>query len=102
MPKPTYGSSRSVGRYILHLRAPIGLVLIGITAFMGHWAANVHVATSFENFFPAGHPNTLLYRQFRNQYGGAQSLYLLLRVKDGDIFNERTLHKIQEIAKDVR
>jgi uncharacterized protein len=93
--------SHSVGKIVLRFRVPIGLILIGITAFMGYWAANVRVATSFENFFPVGHPDTLLYRQFKNQYGGAQSLYLLLRVKDGDIFNERTLNKIEEIAKDV-
>ena len=52
-----------LGKYILQFRAPIGLVLIAITAFMGYWAANVRIATSFENFFPSNHQNTLLYRE---------------------------------------
>jgi predicted RND superfamily exporter protein len=89
-----------LGKYVLRFRAPIGLLLIGITAFMGYWAARVNVATSFENFFPTRHRNTLLYRQFKNQYGGAQSLCLLLRVKKDDVFNYKTLHTIQDISKD--
>ncbi|HEX3408695.1 MAG TPA: MMPL family transporter [Candidatus Binataceae bacterium] len=90
-----------LGKYILQFRAPIGLVLIAVTAFMGYWAANVRIATSFENFFPSSHPNTLLYRHFQYQYGGAQTLYLMMRVKHGDIFNVKTLTKIQDATADV-
>jgi uncharacterized protein len=90
-----------LGKYILQFRAPIGLVLIAITAFMGYWAAHVRIATSFENFFPSSHQNTLLYRKFQNQYGGAQTLYVMLRVKQGDIYNVDTLTKIQDITNDV-
>jgi predicted RND superfamily exporter protein len=90
-----------LGRYILQFRAPIGLLLIAITIFMGYWAANVKIATRFENFFPADHEDTLLYRKFQNQYGGAQSLYLMLRVKHGDIFNYATLKKIQDITREA-
>src|SRR5216684_3292826 len=87
-----------LGKYILQYRAPIGLTLIAITAFMALWAARVQIGTKFENFFPANHPDTLLYRQFQYQYGGAQTLLL---VKDGDIFNYKTLHKIQDITGEV-
>lgn len=90
-----------LGKYILQFRAPIGLVLIAITAFMGYWAAHVRIATSFENFFPSNHQNTLLYRKFQNQYGGAQTLYVMLRVKQGDIYNVQTLTKIRDITDDV-
>ena len=90
-----------LGKYILQFRAPIGLVLIAVTAFMGYWAAHVRIATSFENFFPSNHQNTLLYRKFQHQYGGAQSLYVMLRVKHGDIYNVKTLTKIQDITNDV-
>jgi uncharacterized protein len=90
-----------LGKYILQFRAPIGLLLIAITAFMGYWAADVRIATSFENFFPTAHQNTLLYRKFQNQYGGAQTLYLMLRVKHGDIYNVKTLTKIQNATNDV-
>ena len=94
-------TARSFGRYILDLRKPIGLLLTGITIFMAYWAIHLPIATRFEDLFPATHPNTLLYREFRRQYGGAQTLVLMLRVKTGDIFNFKTLHAIQDITGDV-
>src|SRR5579863_6469494 len=92
---------QSFGRYILDYRKPIGLLLIGITVFMSYWAIHLPIATRFEDLFPANHPNTLLYRQFRRQYGGAQTLVLMVRVKSGDIFNFKTLHDIQDITNEV-
>ncbi|HUY18065.1 MAG TPA: MMPL family transporter [Candidatus Binataceae bacterium] len=90
---------RGPGRFILRHRAVIGLALIAATAVMGYWAAQARIATSFENFFPARHQNTLLYRRFQYQYGGAQTMIVLLRVKHGDIFNFKTLNKIEDIHR---
>ncbi len=86
------------GRYILRYRAIIGSVLIAVTLVMAFWAARVQIATKFENFFPADHPDTLLYRKYQYRYGGAQTLMLLLRVRHGDIYTVRTLTKIQELT----
>jgi uncharacterized protein len=92
---------RSFGRYVLDYRKPLGLFLIGITIFMAYWAVHLPIATRFEDLFPATHPNTVLYRQFRRQYGGAQTLVILVRVKKGDIYNFKTLHDIQDITNEV-
>jgi len=92
---------RSFARYILDYRKSIGLLLIGVTVFMAYWAIHLPIATRFEDLFPATHPNTLLYRQFRRQYGGAQTLVLMVRVKKGDIYNFKTLHDIQDITYEV-
>jgi len=94
-------NSRRAGALILRNRAPIGAILIVITLFMAYWAAHVPIATHFEDFFPANHPNTLLYRQYRDQYGGAQTVVLMIRVKHGDIFNFKTLHLIQDLTDAV-
>jgi uncharacterized protein len=93
--------SRSFGAWLLDRRQPLGLLLVAVTIFMSYWAAHVPIATSFENLFPADHPNAVLYREFREAYGGAQTLVLMLRVKHGDIFNVRTLHAIQDITDKV-
>jgi predicted RND superfamily exporter protein len=68
---------------------------------MGWWAAQVQIATKFENFFPSNHQDTRLYRRFQNHYGGAQKLLLMLRVKRGDIFNYKTLQAIEDITRKV-
>ena len=90
-----------LGKYILQYRAPIGFVLIAITAFMGYWAARVQIATKFENFFPSGHEDTMLYRKYSYRYGGAQTLLLMLRVKQGDIYNYATLNKIWDLQQEA-
>lgn len=92
---------RGIGAFIVRQRAPVGIILIAITLFMIFWAAHVPIATRFEDLFPANHPDTLLYRKYRRQYGGAQQLVLMLRVKHGTIFNSRTLHAIQAMTREV-
>ena len=92
---------RGFGNFVLSYRQPIGLLLIAITVFMAYWAAHVPIATRFEDLFPSKHPNTILYRELRRHYGGAQTLALLLRVKEGDIFNFKTLHAIQDVTDEV-
>jgi predicted RND superfamily exporter protein len=92
---------RSFGRFILDYRKPIGLLLIAVTVFMSYRAIHLPIATNFEDLFPATHPNTRLYREFRRQYGGAQTLVVLVRVKSGDIFNFKTLHDIQDVTNEV-
>jgi uncharacterized protein len=89
-----------LGKFILRFRAPIGLILVAISAFMIYGVTKVKIATDFADFFPKGHRNTLLYRKYKN-YGGAQTLVLMLKVKQGDIYNYKTLKKIQDISSDV-
>jgi uncharacterized protein len=92
---------RSLGQVILQFRAVIGLFLILVTAFMAYWASRVQIATKFENFFPARHEDTLLYRKYQYRYGGAQTLMMMLSVKHGDIYNVKTLTKIQDLTRDA-
>ena len=46
------------------------------------------------------HPYVRLYHDY-GRYGGAQTLTLMVQVKQGDIYNEKTLKKIQDISLDV-
>src|SRR5260370_41765796 len=87
MSTDTRENSLGFGNLILRFRKLIGLTLIAITIFMAYWAVHVPIATRFEDLFPAKHPNTLLYREFRNQYGGGQPLVRLPRVPHGDSLN---------------
>src|ERR1700761_8192954 len=94
-------SSLGLGRIILQYRFSLGLALIAITIFMAYWAFHVKIATKFENFFPSNHENTLLYRKYSYRYGGAQTLMMLLRVKNGDIYNFSTLGKIRDLQNEM-
>jgi predicted RND superfamily exporter protein len=97
----TEGRPHTFGNYVLAHRKPLAVILIAISAFMAYWATRVPVATHFEDLFPSNDPNVLLYREYRRQYGGAQTLVLLLRVHKGDIFNMKTLGAIQDLTRQV-
>jgi predicted RND superfamily exporter protein len=93
--------SHGFGGYVLSYRKPLAAILIAITIFMAYWAIRVPIATRFEDLFPSKDANVLLYRQYRRQYGGAQTVVLMLRVRNGDIFNLKTLSKIQDLTRKV-
>ena len=93
-------TSLRIGDFVLRFRAIIGGILLLISAILGYYCTQVNVATKFDDFFPINHPNVQLYHQWQ-KYGGAQTLSVMIQVKDGDIFNYSVLKKIQDIQYDV-
>jgi predicted RND superfamily exporter protein len=89
-----------IGEFILKYRAPIGILLLAITAYFGYGVSKLTIATSFVDFFPRNHPYVQLYHDY-GRYGGAQTLTLMVQVKRGDIYNHVALKKIQDINYDV-
>src|SRR5271163_3224566 len=93
-------TSLRIGDFVLRFRALIGGLLLLISAILGYYCTQVTVATKFDDFFPTYHPNVQLYHEWQ-KYGGAQTLTVMIQVKNGDIFNHNTLQKIQDIQYDV-
>ncbi len=89
-----------IGEFILKHRASIGIFLLAVTAYFCYGVSKLTIATSFVDFFPRNHPYVRLYHDY-GRYGGAQTLTLMVQVKQGDIYNEKTLKKIQDISLDV-
>ena len=48
-----------IGEKILRYRAPIGIVLLAISAYMAYAASHITIATRFVDFFPRNHRNVL-------------------------------------------
>jgi predicted RND superfamily exporter protein len=86
-----------IGEKILRYRAPIGIVLLAISAYMAYAASHITIATRFVDFFPRNHRNVLLYHKYE-RYGGAQTLTFMVEARHGDIFNYPTLKKIQDLT----
>ena len=91
----------NIGKHILRFRAPIGITLAAITIFMGYWATKVQIGTRFVDFFPSYHHYILLNNKYSRSFGGAESLQIMVRVKNGDIFDRTTLLKIQELNHEM-
>jgi uncharacterized protein len=89
-----------IGDKILKYRAPIGILLLAVTAYFGYGISKLTIGTSFVDFFPRNHPYVQLYHTY-NRYGEAQTLTLMMQVKHGDIYNEKILKKIQDLTFEV-
>ena len=91
------GSGFNIGRLILRFRAPIGIVLMSVSVVMVFASLRVQVGTRFVDLFPSYHPYIQLNEKYQRSFGGAETLAIMVRVKDGDIFNPVTLKKIQAL-----
>ncbi len=91
----------NIGKLILRLRAPIGILLASVTVFMIYASSRVQVGTRFVDFFPSYHKYILLNEKYQRSFGGAETLAIMLRVEHGDIFNPKTLKKIQDLTTEM-
>ncbi|MBV8774567.1 MAG: MMPL family transporter, partial [Deltaproteobacteria bacterium] len=93
-------TSLRIGDFVLRFRAIVGAILLGISAVAIYYCSQVTIRTNFDDFFPSYHPDVQLYQKW-HRYGGAQTLSVMVRVRQGDIFNHDTLSKIQGIQREV-
>jgi len=77
----------------------IGIILA--TVFFGYYASQTRMVTVFDDLFPQKHKYIKVHNKFRELFGGANLVSLELRVKEGDIFNTKTLEKIKRITQEI-
>jgi predicted RND superfamily exporter protein len=93
-------TSLRIGDFVIRFRAIIGSILLAISAVAIYYCSQVTIRTNFDDFFPSYHPNVQLYQKWQ-RYGGAQTLSIMIQVRQGDVFNYSTLSKLQAIQRDV-
>jgi predicted RND superfamily exporter protein len=72
-----------------------------ITVFFANHARKVEMYSQFADLLPQGHPYIKTYNHFRQTFGGANVVVLSVAVKEGDIFNTKTLQKIRYVTEAV-
>src|SRR5215831_13338382 len=83
-------------RHRLAVSAVIGAITVVLAGFM--WT-RMHIFTNFFDLYPPGHPYIKLYTQYRNMFGTANTLLLVVETKNGTIFdNVETVQKVDRIT----
>ncbi len=80
------------------------LIIIIITVLTVLWATQIpklKVVTSFSDLLPQSHAYIKVHNEFQEKFGGANQLTLLMEVKQGDIFNPKTLSKIKYVTEEL-
>lgn len=62
---------------------------------------DLKVFTKYADLLPQGHEYIKVHNKIRAQFGGANTITLVLQVKDGDIFNPTTLQMIRDISDEL-
>lgn len=87
----------SVG--VIKYRAPLLVIILLFTAFFAYHAFHIEFITDFNDLLPRHHPYVKIHRKYRDRFGGANITTIVLEVKNGDVYNMKTLQKIQNINK---
>ena len=81
------------------------LLLLGLgTLFFGWQAAQIRPAAEYENALPLGHPYMQVFKQYQEDFGGANTVLVALLQKDGaapDIYNEKFLAELKAATEEV-
>ncbi|MDR3414675.1 MAG: MMPL family transporter [Nevskia sp.] len=76
-------------------------ILLAITAFFAWEAANIQPDAGFDKSIPLQHPYMQVYKQYQEEFGGANTILVALMQKNGDIYNGRFLHRLKQVTDAV-
>ncbi len=92
---------KKLADFIIHRRLLVLVIITAITAYFGYQCRNLTIATNFNDLLPQTHPYVKVHNKFRETFGGANFLVIMVAVKDGTIFNRLTLEKIRYITNEL-
>ncbi len=90
-----------LGKFILHFRLPILVLILLLTGFFLWQASKVKIESPTIDLFPSDHQYVETFKKYKDVFGGAATVLIAVEVVDGDIFNTETLEKIKRISKEV-
>ena len=85
--------------WIVKKRFPLVITILLLTIFFGYHALRIEMYTAFSDLLPRDHPFINVHNKFSKVFGGANVVLLSVEVKEGDIFNTRTLEKIKKLTE---
>src|SRR5437762_1861714 len=85
--------------FLLRHRFSVCLFIQLGTLLLGYEALHLRVHTDFFNLYPASHPYIQLYQQYRQMFGTANVLQIVLEVEKGDVYTIDTLKKIDGLTR---
>ena len=86
--------------FLLRHRLAVSVVIAVFTVVLaGFMWVRMHVFTNFFDLYPPNHPYIRLYTEYRNMFGTANTLLLVVEVQNGTLFDEpATIQKVDRIT----
>jgi len=93
------GHLYSLGRKIIEKRTTILIAVSVVTFIFAIFALRLNMVTRFDELLPQSHPFIKVHNQYAPMFGGANTIRIMLEVKEGTIFTKETLGKIFEMTQ---
>jgi len=90
----------SIAAFTLRFRLALIILMSAITLFFAWGARNVELRTIFSDLLPANHPYVETFRDHPN-FGNPLTITLMVRNKNGSIYNLKTLNKVWDLTRDA-
>lgn len=88
-----------LGEQLIVHRKVVVLVVTVLTLIFAAFAFRLQLVSRFDELLPQNHPFIKLHEEYAPTFGGANTIMLMLEVKDGTIFTQETLGKIFEMTQ---
>ncbi|MBI3300879.1 MAG: transporter, partial [Deltaproteobacteria bacterium] len=83
-----------LGEQLIARRKPVLLGVTVVTLIFAAFALRLNLVSRFDEQLPQNHPFIQVYSQYAPTFGSANTIMLMLEVKEGTIFTQETLGKI--------
>ncbi len=91
-----------IANFLIKWRIPLLIILGIITLIFAYGVMRLQIKVRLDEMQPPLHPFVKLNRKFMETFGGASTVVIEVHVKEGDIFNYKTLSKIKRITDDLQ
>lgn len=90
-----------ISDYIIEKRTIFLVIITLISVFFIYRASQIKVYTIFADLLPQKNEYIEVYNDIRARFGGANTITMVLQVRNGDIFNPTTLQRIRDITDEL-
>lgn len=96
-------SFAQIPNYVLRFRIAVLVILTLLTAFLTYGIfTRTSMDMSVDSFLDQDDPAIAALDEFRRQFGSDDSVFLVYRARDGDVFSRESLRAIQQLTDDFR
>ncbi len=90
-----------LGEQLIERRKIVLIGVAAVTLVFAAFALQLDLVTRFDEQLPQTHEFIQTHNEYAATVGGANTLQIMLEVKDGNIFNQETLTKVFEMTKRI-
>src|SRR3990172_5409529 len=89
---------RNLASWMIKHRYIVLGTMLAITIFFLFQINKITIKTELSDLLPYSHPFIKIHEKYEEQIGGSFKIFLMIKVKEGNIYNKETLEKIVRIT----